>query len=130
MLFFELLIQSPVIVDIRGGNAGGEISKLTQFATAFELFSRGIIFVAGLATFVYMIWGAVDWILAGGDEGKITSARQKITQSIIGLTVLVSVGAIFLALQYFLGIHVLDSGAAAPAAIPTPSQTCILGFCF
>lgn len=130
MLLFELFLQSPAIVDIRQGNANGEISMLKEFYQAFELYSRGLLLMASLATFAYMIWGAVDWIMAGGDSGKIESARKKITQAMIGLTVLASVGAIFLVLQYFLGTPtVLEVGG--PKSLPNdiPKQTCIFNIC-
>jgi len=48
-----------------------------------------IFFTIGALGFViYFIWGAVDWILSGGDKEKIAGARKRITTSIIGLVVL------------------------------------------
>lgn len=44
--------------------------------------------VGGLATIVYFLWGAFDWITAGGDKEKIGSARKKIIQSLVGLALL------------------------------------------
>lgn len=35
------------------------------------------------------LWGAIEWITAGGDSGKVGKARDKITQAIIGLVILV-----------------------------------------
>ena len=48
-----------------------------------------ILFTVGALGFViYFIWGAVDWILSGGDKEKIAGARKRITTSIIGLVLL------------------------------------------
>lgn len=48
-----------------------------------------IMFIAGgLALVVYFVWGALDWILAGGDKEKIAAARKKITQGLVGLVLL------------------------------------------
>lgn len=38
----------------------------------------------------YFVWGAIDWIAAGGESGKLEKARQKMTQSALGMIVLVS----------------------------------------
>jgi hypothetical protein len=50
--------------------------------------------VGGLSVLVFFIWGAMDWVLAGGDKEKIGAARKKITNSLIGLALL--------ALSYFI----------------------------
>lgn len=50
--------------------------------------------VGGIGVLIYFIWGALDWILSGGDKEKVASARKKITNAIIGL--------ILLSLSYFI----------------------------
>ncbi len=50
--------------------------------------------LGGLAVLLYMFLGAIGWITAGGDSGKIEKARDRIIQSIVGLAVLASVVAI------------------------------------
>lgn len=60
-------------------------------ASVGNIVSNGImiLFIAGgLAVFVFFIWGAFDWITAGGDKEKITAARRKIVNALIGLTLL------------------------------------------
>lgn len=109
MMFSQIFLQSPAIIDLEAER--DNIASLNSFAPTIEHYLRGVLFVAGLLTFGYMVWGGVDWILSGGDTGKVESARKKITQAMIGLTVLASVAAIFLVLQYFLGINVLDGGS-------------------
>ncbi|PIR60872.1 MAG: hypothetical protein COU67_00240 [Candidatus Pacebacteria bacterium CG10_big_fil_rev_8_21_14_0_10_44_54] len=63
--------------------------------------------IAALLVFIYLLWGAIGWITAGGDKGKIETARNKITTAVIGVVVLASVVAIFKVLQLVLGIEVL-----------------------
>lgn len=48
----------------------------------------------GIATLIYFVWGAFDWITSGGDKEKVAGARKKMTNAIIGL--------ILLALSYFI----------------------------
>ncbi len=47
--------------------------------------------LGGLATLLYMFMGALQWITAGGDTGKIDKARGRMLQGLVGLGVLVSV---------------------------------------
>lgn len=44
--------------------------------------------VGGIGVIIYFIWGAVDWIMSGGDKEKIAGARKKMTNSLIGLLLL------------------------------------------
>ncbi len=66
-----------------------------------------IILVAALATFIYLLYGGVEWIMAGGEKGKIENARNRITQGIIGLAIVASSWAIFQLIMYFFGIDIL-----------------------
>jgi hypothetical protein len=50
--------------------------------------------VGGLATLIYFVWGATDWIMSGGDKEKVAGARKKMTNAVIGL--------VLLSLSYFL----------------------------
>ncbi|MCB9813463.1 MAG: hypothetical protein H6772_03590 [Pseudomonadales bacterium] len=65
------------------------------------------IVIGAILVFGYLIWGGVEWITSGGDKGKIENARNRITQSIIGLLILASVVALFVFVQSFLGLEVL-----------------------
>ena len=65
-----------------------------------------IILVAGLATFLYIIYGGLQWIMSSGDKGKLEEARSKITNGIIGLAIVASAWAIYLLLDYFFGIGI------------------------
>jgi hypothetical protein len=63
-----------------------------------------ILLVAGLATFGYLVYGGVEWIMSGGDKGKLESARNKITNGIIGVAIVASAWAVYLLIDYFFGI--------------------------
>jgi len=91
-----------------GVNIGEETKSRVAINTDLGSFvSKGfsaIILVAGLATFGYLIYGGVQWIMSGGDKGKLEDARNKITNGIIGLAIVASAWAIYLLLDYFFGI--------------------------
>lgn len=63
-----------------------------------------VILVAGLATFMYLVYGGLQWIMSGGDKGKLEEARSKITNGIIGLAIVASAWAVYLLVDYFFGI--------------------------
>ena len=44
--------------------------------------------VGGIGVIIFFIWGSVDWIMSGGDKEKISNARKKMTNAIIGLILL------------------------------------------
>lgn len=44
--------------------------------------------IGGIGVVIYFIWGAVDWIMSGGDKEKVANARKKMTNSLIGLLLL------------------------------------------
>lgn len=96
-------------VDIRGnlGSVPGSANIQTDLGIIVGSFVGLAIVLAGIATLGYMVMGAVKWVTAGGDKGKIEKAQSTIVQSIIGLAVTVSIYAIFQVVQYFFGINIL-----------------------
>lgn len=74
------------------GNSGAVgASVLGRYAA---ILIQTALVLGGLAVLAYMIIGAIGWISAGGDKGKVEAARNQIIQSIIGLAVLFSVTAV------------------------------------
>lgn len=80
-------------------------SDLGTFIT--RVFSA-IMIVGSIATFIYLIYGGLQWIMAGGEKDKVKEARDKITQAIVGIAVLASAWAIFKLIDYFFGIGITD----------------------
>ncbi len=72
-----------------------------------------VIVIAALMLFLMLLWGGFEWITSGGDKGKVEKARNRITQSIIGMIVLAATIAIFAILQTALGFEVLTFTAGA-----------------
>lgn len=70
-----------------------------------------LFFSVGAIGFIIMfLWGAVDWILSGGDKEKIAGARKRITTAIIGLVLLSLTFVIMVVVGQILGIDALKSG--------------------
>ncbi len=80
-------LTNPVI-----GNLGDDpiaAEEGSTFQRYLIVIWQAIINIGGLAVIIMFLWGAIEWITAGGDSSKVGKARDKITQSIIGLVVLV-----------------------------------------
>ncbi|HSW90096.1 MAG TPA: hypothetical protein VLH19_04465, partial [Patescibacteria group bacterium] len=89
-------------VNIDAGAAGFKISDLGKL---IQSLLSVVLAIVGLLVFVYLIWGGVEWITAGGDKSKTESARQKITNAIIGLAIVAAAFAISKVLGSFFGIN-------------------------
>lgn len=63
--------------------------------------------LAAVLVFGFMIWGAIEWITSSGDKSKVESARNKISNAVIGLIILAATTALFIVVEEFLGIDVL-----------------------
>jgi len=69
-----------------------------------------IFFVAGLAAFLFILWGAVNYIMAGDDASKTEAARKRITNAVVGLTLVALVYVIWLIAAQIFGIEGLLTG--------------------
>lgn len=89
-----------------GDEAKSRVAINTDLGTFVSKSISAIIMVAGLATFMYLILGGVQWIMSAGDKGKLEEAKSKITNGIVGLAIVASAWSIYLLLDYFFGIGI------------------------
>lgn len=67
-----------------------------------------LLFTVGALGFIIMfVWGAVDWILSGGDKEKIAGARKRIVTAITGLVLLALTFVITIIIGQILGLKTL-----------------------
>lgn len=87
----------------------GQFSNLSNITPqSVVTFIIGAIFVvAGLFSFIYLLWGGVQWILAGGDKEGTEKARKRITAALIGLAIVFSAYALVLLVQTIFGVSIL-----------------------
>lgn len=65
---------------------------------------QAVMAVSGIAAFLYLLWGGVNWLMAGGDKTKVEAARDRITNAIVGLAIIASVWVIYGIIDGFFGI--------------------------
>lgn len=63
--------------------------------------------IALLILLFMLVTGAIQWMTSGGEGAKLTEARERITNAIIGIIILSGSLAIFLFIQWILGIQIL-----------------------
>ena len=73
--------------------------KVPTFSQIIGNVIRLIFFIAGLFALVYLLLGGFEWVQSAGDEKKLTSARNKITNAIIGLVVMIAVLSLVIFLE-------------------------------
>lgn len=97
-------ITNPVLNPAVGANPDGGAAVAITMANLF----RAIMMVGGLAVLLYMAWGGINWITASGDKTKIEDAKNKITNAIIGMAILVAVIAVAGFLSELFGYDLLN----------------------
>lgn len=78
------------------GTQGDFAGKLAGF---IALILKLGLMIAGVMSLIYLLWGAFEWIVSGGDKTNIENARNKIMQAIIGLALV----ALVVAISQFVG---------------------------
>lgn len=65
--------------------------------------------IGAILTFLYLIWGGIEWITSGGEKSKAEQARTKITTAVIGLIVLAASYALLKLVLEVLGFSSLSN---------------------
>lgn len=86
---FLAQIQPPVGSPI---DSSGNLNN--PLASLFVSLWRAAVIAGGLALLLYLIWGSFEWLTSGGDKEKLTTARGRILNAVIGMALLVGSVAI------------------------------------
>ncbi|MFH0942690.1 MAG: hypothetical protein V1810_00805 [Candidatus Beckwithbacteria bacterium] len=84
------------------GNLGDRLASIISNTLGF------ITVVAGLAFIFYLIFGAINWITSAGDPKKLETARQTITNALIGLTITVIAYPVLTVISHLLGVDLTN----------------------
>lgn len=85
-------ITNPAIGEL--GDSPTDAAAGSIFQKYFITLWQALISVGALMVLIYFLWAGIEWISAGGDSGKVQKARDKITQAVVGMIVLVGAFAI------------------------------------
>lgn len=68
-----------------------------------NLIAMGII-IASILVLLYFVIGGIEWITSAGDKAALESARNRLTNALIGLVIVVASWAIMTVVSTFLGL--------------------------
>lgn len=102
--------------DLAAGSVGA-VAPLGKFFSTLIGFLTGL---AGLMFMLYFILAALSWITAGGEKGKIESAKSQMTNAAIGLIIVVATYAIVGVVGGVLGLDILNPGKTLLNIAPKP----------
>jgi cytochrome bd-type quinol oxidase subunit 2 len=92
-----------------GTDASG-VTAASNLETTISSLIGALTLIAGLMFIFYFVMGGLNWITAGGEQGKIQKARDQMVQGVIGMIVVViSYGLIGLVAR-FVGLDLLHPG--------------------
>lgn len=72
----------------------GNAITLAEIQDKIEQIARFLIIVGVILAVIFIIWGGIAYMFAGGDETKSTAAKERIKNGIIGAAVVLAVGVI------------------------------------
>jgi hypothetical protein len=93
-------------IDAPGTLPSGGVDTLS---TAISGGIQIMIIVAILLSLVFLVLGGIQWTSSGGDKGKISAARSKITFAIVGLIVALSAFGIASIFGNFFGVSLFGN---------------------
>ncbi|MGB4965643.1 MAG: hypothetical protein WBO77_00845 [Microgenomates group bacterium] len=99
---------------------------IPNFGQMLTFLVKGFFVIAGLAALIMLLWGALAWVLSGGDKEKVEGARDRITAAIIGVFMILVALAIIWTLEQIVFKGTICFGLSCPVSLPTllnPSGT-------
>lgn len=90
-------------------------TSVSPYTSAVEKLLSNILaflsIVGGLMFLIYFLLGGLNWITAGGDQGKVDMAKKYMTGAAIGLIVIALSYSISYIVSRVTGINILNPGA-------------------
>lgn len=103
-------------VQVNEGTLGFQIPTFGEMLTFIV---KGFFVVAGIAALVMLLWGALAWVLSGGDKEKVEAARDRMTAAIIGVFMILVALSIVWTLEQIVFKGTMCFGLSCPVSIPT-----------
>ena len=98
--------QGKIVI---GPQTGGEFDPLTRMTVGGIV--SGAISLAMLAValvfFFILIMGGLKWVMSGGDQKNVETARNQITNALVGLAIVFAAFAIMKLIEIVFGISLL-----------------------
>ncbi|MDP1722395.1 MAG: hypothetical protein Q8L37_04230 [Candidatus Gottesmanbacteria bacterium] len=105
VLFTYFIIAAPVSAATWGSCVQDvDVATLQCLVPMVERVIQGVLALAGVALFVMLVVGGYNFLLSGGDQKKLETAKGTITGAILGLVVMVVAFLIIKTIATFTGV--------------------------
>ena len=108
----NLLVNKNYRLEIQGVNIGDLLpNKWTEFGSIGGLVSAilpWVMTIAGVATFLFLLWGGIQYIFSQGNPKEAQAAQRRITYAIIGLAALILSFLVIQAIQKWTSIPIFE----------------------
>lgn len=95
-------------LDIQG-NALNAVFKIQHLEPLILGIANLLLTLAGLTMFVCAAWSGIQWLTAG-DPSNTQVARDRLTNCVLGLSIVAIAFAIQIIIQLFFGINIFPTG--------------------
>lgn len=93
-------INNPALSgSIQSLNGSGYLNKF------LPMLINALFIIASLLTFFLLIFGAIQYLLSGGEKAAVESAKNRITHALIGLVLVFCVYALYKLIGDFFGLN-------------------------
>lgn len=91
---------------------------IPTFGEMLTFIVKGFFVVAGIATMIMLLWGALAWVLSGGDKEQVEAARNRMVAALVGLfLILVALSTVW-TLEQIVFQRTVCFGLSCPVTIP------------
>lgn len=94
-------------ININPGGQWNPLGNLTP-ASIVSGFIRFVLMIGALIFFFMLLWGGIKWIMSQGDKGNVETARNQITNALVGLAIIFVAWAIIKLIETLFGISILS----------------------
>lgn len=78
------------------------------FARYIAVLWKAMVIIGGIIILLYLVWGALDWIMSGSNPERLKRAKDKMFNGIFGLVILVLSYAIIKVISTITGLNILN----------------------
>jgi|GEM_PF-2468264 len=107
MFLLSTIIAQGISNPALPGNLGAPENSATTLGTYIAVLWQTLLILGAIALLINMLIAGMNWIMGGGEKGKVEEAKTRITQSIMGFAILAAVAAIAIFLSDPFGINLL-----------------------
>ena len=106
-MFHNLLTQADTVT-VLSNNPNYTTIELLRPSWYIRTALNLLLGAAGVASFIFLLTGGIQWIMAGGDKDALDKARKRITQALVGLTIVFASYVILYILRALFNVNLIQ----------------------